>query len=124
LTHRRNPSLAGLLAAMLLLASGPLMAHDYATVDRVLFVQSCLRENPGPQFEMIHKCSCVLDRLAEQLSYEDFVELSTDTNATSIGGERGAVLRDNEGVQKNVRRFRQMQTDAKKACMVRPADPR
>jgi hypothetical protein len=112
------------IVAVLLACGVPLAwAHDYPTIDRVLFVQGCLRDHPGPSFEMLNKCSCVIDRLAEKLSYDEFVELSTEFNATSIGGERGAVLRDNEGVQKDVRRFRGLLVDAKKACFIR-IDPR
>lgn len=105
------------------LAAPAVLAHDYPTIDRVLYVQSCLRDHPGPSFEMLNKCSCVIDRLAEKLSYDEFVDLSTEANATTIGGERGAVLRENESVQKDVRRFRAMQADAKKSCLFR-IDPK
>lgn len=110
-------------ALLCVLAAPAVLAHDYPTIDRVLYVQSCLRDHPGPSFEMLNKCSCVIDRLAEKLSYDEFVDLSTEANATTIGGERGAVLRENESVQKDVRRFRAMQADAKKSCLFR-IDPK
>ena len=99
-------------------AAAAAQANDFPTVDRVLYVQSCLREHPGPSFEMIHKCSCTIDRIAEKLTYEQFVDLSTEANATTIGGERGAVIRENEGAQKDVRRFRALTSDAKKSCFI------
>lgn len=107
-----------LVAALALAACASLAAHDYPTVDRVLYVQSCLRDHPGPAFEMIHKCSCTIDRIAEKLNYQQFVELSTEANATSIGGERGAVIRDNEGAQKEIRGYRALQNEAKKSCLI------
>lgn len=108
-----------LSAALALLCTAPwAQAHDYPTIDRVLYVQSCLRDHPGPSFEMIHKCSCTIDRIAEKLSYDQYIELSTEANATSIGGERGAVIRDNEGAQKEIRRYRALQNDAKKSCFI------
>jgi hypothetical protein len=110
-------------ALLWVLAAPAVLAHDYPTIDRVLYVQSCLRDHPGPAFEMLNKCSCVIDRLAEKLSYDEFVDLSTEANATTIGGERGAVLRENEGVQKDVRRFRALVADAKKSCLFR-IDPK
>jgi hypothetical protein len=107
------------LAVVALAVLAPLaQAHDYPTVDRVLYVQSCLRDHPGPAFEMIHKCSCTIDRLADKLTYDRYVELSTEYNATTIGGERGAVIRENEGAQKEIRSYRAMQNEAKKSCFI------
>ncbi len=94
-------------------------ANDYPTIDRVLFVQTCLREHPGPAFEMINKCSCAVDALARQVKYEDYVELSTASNASSIGGERGAYLRDVESVQVQVRTYRAAVRKAKEGCFIR-----
>ncbi len=109
-----------LVAALLVGVSfgGLVHANDFPTVDRVLYVRDCLRENPGPQFEMINKCSCAVDRLAEQIKYDDYVTLSTEANATTIGGERGGSLRDNEGVQKDARKFRDLQAKAKSSCFI------
>jgi hypothetical protein len=51
-------------------------AKGYPTVDRVEFVLECMQKNGGKQ-EFLYKCACVLDRIAEQYSYDDFVEAST-----------------------------------------------
>lgn len=112
--HRR-PLLALLLAAG---AALPALAHDYPTADRVVYVQACMNEHPGPAFEMLSKCSCVLDRLAGELPYDDFVTMSTATNANTIGGERGNTLRDTALVQQQIRRFRQLQSAAQKSCFL------
>lgn len=109
-------------AATLLLCApfGPLVhANDFPTLDRVIYVRDCLRENPGPQFEMISKCSCALDRLAEEIKYDEYVTLSTEANATSIGGERGSTMRDNEGVQKDAKRYRELQAKVKNSCFIK-----
>ncbi len=93
-------------------------ANDFPTVDRVLYVRDCLRENPGPQFEMISKCSCAVDRLAELVKYDDYVVMSTEANASSISGERGSVMRDNEGVQKDAKKYRELQSKVKNSCFI------
>jgi hypothetical protein len=93
-------------------------ANDFPTTARVLYVHECMRDHPGPHFEMVNKCSCALDKLAEQLSFDQYESLSTEANATTIGGERGAYLRENEAVQTDVRRYRKLQTEVKKACFV------
>jgi hypothetical protein len=93
-------------------------ANDFPTVARVLYVHECMRDHPGPHFEMVNKCACALDKLAEQLTFDQYESLSTEANATTIGGERGAYLRENEAVQVDVRRYRKLQTEVKKACFV------
>lgn len=112
------PWLAVLAAAL------PARAHDYPTADRVIWVQACMQENPGPYFEMVNKCSCALDRIARDVKFEDFTTMSTDANALSIGGERGGAFRGNEQVQQTARKWRKMQEDARKACMINVHGPR
>jgi hypothetical protein len=92
--------------------------NDFPTVDRVLYVQECVRNNPGPYYEMINKCSCALDKLASEVKFDDYVNMSTLANAISIGGERGGTLRDNETVKPQVARFRDLQAKVRKACFI------
>jgi len=96
----------------------PALAHDYPTADRVAYVQECIRQHPGPHFEMLNKCSCALDKLAGEVQFDAFVEMSTANNANSIGGERGNTIRDTEMLQVQIRRFRQLQSAAKKSCFI------
>jgi hypothetical protein len=93
-------------------------ANDFPTVDRVLYVEQCLRANPGPHFEMVNKCSCALDRLASEVKYDDYVTMTTIVNAISIGGERGSEMRDNESLKPQIARFRELQARVAKACFI------
>ncbi|MGA2551205.1 MAG: hypothetical protein ABSF50_13720 [Burkholderiaceae bacterium] len=93
-------------------------AFDYPTVDRVEFVHACMRDNPGPAQEMIYKCSCVIDAFAQDMSYEDFVDVSTAGNAFTIGGEIGESVRDSATIRKLATRYREEQAKAKKACFI------
>jgi hypothetical protein len=101
----------------------PALANDFPTVDRVLYVQECMSGRTGSTFELVNKCSCALDALAGQISYDEYVQLSTATKATSIGGERGGYIRDAEILQKQIRRYRELQSQAKSGCFLGP-DPR
>ncbi len=107
-----------LLAALALLAPRPAAAYDYPTAQRVIYVEDCVRQNPGPYFEMINKCSCALDQIAAILTYDDFVGLQTATNANSMAGERGNAIRDSDALQKDIRRFRDLQETVKKNCFI------
>ena len=110
--------LHGLLLSALGLLAGPAQAHDYPTADRVIYVQACMRDHPGPHYEMLNKCSCTIDKIASELPYDDFVSMDTVANATSIGGERGNEIRDTESLQVMLRKFRQLQVAAKKSCLI------
>jgi hypothetical protein len=111
----RRAALAALALGAIVL---PAHANDYPTFDRVMYVHECMRQHPGAHYEMVSKCSCALDKLASQLKFEEFESMVTATNATGIGGERGGAIRDVEPVQKEIRRFRDMQSAAKKSCFI------
>ena len=98
----------------------PAAANDFPTVERVLYVQECMKANPGPNFEMVNKCSCALDALAREVKYDDYVNMSTIVNAVSIGGERGSELRDNESIKPQIKRFRDLQARVQKSCFIAP----
>ncbi len=68
-----KPTLTFLAAACAAQRPGRHRANDFPTVDRVLYVQECMKTNPGPSYEMVNKCSCALDALAREVKYEDYV---------------------------------------------------
>ncbi|MGJ7506671.1 hypothetical protein [Variovorax sp. GT1P44] len=113
-----TPALLGLCA--LLMAATPVHVNDFPTVDRVLYVQECMRAHPGPSFEMTNKCSCALDALATSVKYKDYVTMSTITKALSIGGERGGAIRDVPSYEPEIKRFRELQSKAEKGCFISP----
>ncbi len=102
-------------------ASVAMPANYYPTVDRVIYVQECVRTHPGPHFEMLNKCSCAVDALAGAVSYDDFVTMSTVVNALSIGGERGGTLRDNETIKPQIKRYRDLEAKVHQACFINDA---
>jgi hypothetical protein len=112
------------IAAALLALAGWAQAHDYPTSERVTYVEACMRERAGGHYEMLNKCSCVIDAIARDVPYDDYVTMSTALNANSIGGERGSYIRDVEPLQVQIRKFRQLQAQARKSCMIDPDAPR
>lgn len=109
-----------LTLCVLSMAGGSAHANDFPTVDRVLYVQECIRQHPGPQFEMTNKCSCALDALANKVSYDDYVTISTISKAMSIGGERGSTIRDAPSLEPQAKRYRELQLKAKEGCFIKP----
>jgi len=95
--------------------------NDYPTLARVEYVFDCLNENPGPRHEMVYKCVCAADRVAEAVPYDRWVDLSTFFNAQPIAGERGAYVRERSDIQAQLKSYREIQLNAKKACFIRTA---
>lgn len=112
------PMLTALGFALATAAASAAPANDYPTSDRVLFVQDCMKAHPGPYFEMVNKCSCAIDVIADEASHDEFVSMQTSINAISIAGEGGGVFRDNDGVKASIKRYKDLQARAYKACFI------
>ncbi len=93
-------------------------ANDFPTSERVIYVQECIKANPGPHYEMISKCSCALDTLAAKVPYKTYVEMSTAANATTMGGERGSEIRDNPSLQQLIKTYKALQSQVKTSCFI------
>ena len=63
---------SAIVLAALSIASGVARANDFPTSARVLYVEDCMRANPGPYFEMVNKCSCAIDAMAAEVKYDEY----------------------------------------------------
>jgi hypothetical protein len=100
--------------------SMPAQAFDYPTVERVEFVEACAQEYPDKaHHEMVYKCSCVIDKMAAQVSYDDFVEITTAAKAFSVAGERGNAVRDSSVGKDFNKRYKEMLKSARESCFIR-----
>jgi len=92
-------------------------AHDYPTSGRVEYVLECMQKHDG-KYEFLYKCSCVIDRIAEAIPYEDYVAMSTALRDQSLAGERGGAFRDPSSVRDMADRYKTLQANANQACHV------
>jgi hypothetical protein len=92
-------------------------AHDYPTAGRVEFVLECMQRNAGKQ-ELLYKCACLIDEIAQKYSYDDFVEAASAARYQSLGGERGGLFRDPPQTREAAKRYMQVQGEAMKRCNV------
>jgi len=111
------------IASVLLLlglaaASAAARANDFPTQARVEYVLSCMRDNPDVAQAAVYKCSCAIDAIADQVSYDQWVDLSTVANGITIAGERGGALRDMKDGRNMVARYREIQAKARKGCFL------
>jgi hypothetical protein len=111
-------------AASAAFAAGPALAespkmNNYPTIGRVEFVQECVNLNGG-EFALIYKCSCAIDKLAEQFKYDDFVEASTFVKYSNAGGDRGGEFRDPPQAKAAAKKYRAALANANKVCGIPP----
>jgi hypothetical protein len=90
-------------------------AHDYPTIARVEYVNDCIGKNGG-KLAALYQCSCAIDRIANALAYDDFVEASTFAKYAALPGEGGAIFRDSDHARKLAKSFRDLESDALRGC--------
>ena len=101
-------------------ADGP--RNDYPTSARVEYVQECIAKNGGNLADL-YKCSCVIDRVADHLTYDDFVEASTFARYATLPGEGGGEFRDPERAKERTKLYRSIETEAYRACGLKVTTP-
>jgi hypothetical protein len=94
-------------------------AHDYPTYERVQFALDCMQRNGGA-YDLIYKCSCAIDKVAEQYTIDEFVDMQTSLNASDMTGQRGGELRGNPQVRESSKRYRQAVLSATQSCGIAP----
>ena len=93
--------------------------NDYPTYARVQFVQDCAARAGGSQADL-YKCSCVIDNLAEHLTFDQYVEASTFAHYASLPGEGGGEFRDPDHAKEQAKLYRTLETQAYRACGLKP----
>ena len=94
---------------------GERAVNDYPTAARVEYVNECIA-NQRDSLANVYQCSCVIDRIAETLTYDEFVEAITFARYAGLPGEQGAIFRDSDDARKRGRQFRELEQEAQKAC--------
>lgn len=96
--------------------------NDYPTSARVEYVQECVAKNGG-NLAYLYKCSCAIDRMADHLTYDDFVEAQTFAHYSTLGGEGGGIFRDPDRAKERAKLFRTIEADAYRACGLKATTP-
>ncbi len=109
-----------LLAGLMALPSLS-VANDFSTVVRVHYVQDCIALNQGKMniYEATHKCSCVVDKLAEVFTQNQFEDANAGFRFSNLPGDRGGVFRDDTDVQDGIALFKETHAAAYDSCRMR-----
>lgn len=96
-------------------AWGETPVNDYPTAARVEYVNECIA-NQRDSLANVYQCSCVIDRIADTLTYDEFVESITFARYAGLPGDAGAIFRDSDEARQRARRFRELEQQAQKSC--------
>jgi hypothetical protein len=89
--------------------------NNYPTVARVEFVQECIGQHGG-KLQNLYQCSCAIDRIANALTYDEFVESSTYAKYATLPGEGGGIFRDSDTAKQMAKRYRDAEAEAYRSC--------
>ena len=105
------------LLAILLLAgaAAPAAAFDYPTAARAEYVFTCMASN-GQTAEMLHKCACSIDAIAEAIPYEQYERTETVMMMQQVSGARAGFFREATWAKELVAAFERAQADANVKC--------
>ena len=96
---------------------GDCAKQGFPTPARVEFVQECMMKSGG-EIASLYKCSCAVDWIGKEVTYDEFVEWATFARNASMAGERGGVFRDTDEAKKEGKQYRDLETEAYQACGV------
>jgi hypothetical protein len=96
-------------------SSAPPPANNYPTEARVEYVNECIATHDD-SLANVYQCSCVIDRIADTLSYDDYVTSITFARYAGLPGEGGGVFRDSDQAKALAKRFRLLENEAQHAC--------
>ena len=71
--------------------------NDFPTRDRVDYVLECVAKHGGLSYINQYACGCKIDKIAEQLSFEEFDAARTFAQMQKTPGEQGAAFINDKG---------------------------
>lgn len=89
--------------------------NDYPTEARAEYVFACMAAN-GRTRDTLMRCSCSIDRVAEILPYEQYVEAETVLAMQQVSGERTVVFKTTRFARDMVAELRRAQAEAEIVC--------
>lgn len=89
--------------------------NDYPTEVITDYVFACMASN-GQTREILKKCSCSIDTIASQVTYEDYVSAETILSMQLITGEKGSVFKTGARFKEKVAILKRAQAEAEILC--------
>ncbi len=109
------------MAVLFSLSPTWVVANDFPTLDRVDQVLTCMARHGGQTLDNLYACSCTVDAIAADLSYDDFIEAATFRSMRPMPGEGGGLFRDSKRGQALIGRLEAAERSAEAKCFVAKA---
>lgn len=93
-------------------------ANDYPTQARVEFVLGCMNEHGGQSYDTLYPCVCLIDRIADEMSYDEFAEAQVFAQLRSTPGERGGMFRGPERARRLTDKLESLLEHSQARCFV------
>lgn len=106
------------VAAAALVAGAPVHAqavNDYPTNARAEYVFACMASN-GQTRDMLDRCSCSIDQIAEVLPFEQYVEAETVLRMQQMNGERAGMFKSMAQMTEIVAQLKRAEAEAEILC--------
>lgn len=94
-------------------------ANDFPTRDRVEYVLECVAKHGGLSYITQYACGCKIDKIAEQLTFEEYEGARTFVQMQKTPGENGSAFRDPKHAKDLRNRLKEADAAAEKACFVK-----
>ncbi len=109
--------LRGLLLPLAAAAPAGAAENDYPTAVRADYVIACMAAN-GNTREVLLKCSCAIDTIAELMPYSHYEQAETALSLQAGGGVGGRVglFRDPPQIKAVIEELRRAQAEANLQC--------
>ncbi len=109
-----------MLAAILAFWSPLALSNDFPTQARVEYVLQCMQRQGGQSYDTLYSCICSIDKIAEQISYEEYSSAEMLSYLWRTPGERGGVFRDAAtDSRKRIKNFAKIRQESEASCFVR-----
>lgn len=89
--------------------------NDYPTMARADYVFACMQVN-GQNREVLRRCSCSIDRIADLLPYEEYEAAETIMSVVQKGGENVSMFRTHGAFKDRVANLKRAQVEAELLC--------
>ena len=92
------------------------LRHDYPTSARADYVIGCMAAN-GFHRELLDRCACGIDTIANLMSYDDYEKASTILSMQEAGvGPRGGLFRDTPIAREESQRLERAEAEVNLRC--------
>jgi hypothetical protein len=93
-------------------------AHEkshYPTATLADYVFACMAAN-GQRYDILQKCSCSIDYIAERMPHEDYETIEAIMQAQQDIGQRGIFYREAQWAHDKVDKLKKIQAESTIAC--------